>query len=230
MRLMNYNIHSGKDSAGQMNLEAMAQAIVDYAPDFAFVEEVAVNVSTAGPVDASAFLQRHTGMACHFARTIDWQGGQYGIALLSRHPVTDLRVHPVPDLEESQRDGWFEHRVVLTCQTMWQGRPVTLMMTHLGLSDGERVLGFSLLEKLVDEAPAPVILAGDLNTDPDEALLRPLLRRLSMDSTAYTYSTEQPERKIDYILTSPAFRVEGEEPLPCPASDHFALGKVIEWK
>ena len=109
MRLMNYNIHSGKDSAGQMNLEAMAQAIVDYAPDFAFVEEVAVNVSTAGPVDASAFLQRHTGMACHFARTIDWQGGQYGIALLSRHPVTDLRVHPVPDLEESQRDGWFEH-------------------------------------------------------------------------------------------------------------------------
>ena len=26
MRLMNYNIHSGKDSAGQMNLEAMAQA------------------------------------------------------------------------------------------------------------------------------------------------------------------------------------------------------------
>lgn len=225
--LMNYNIHSGEDEQGRMNLEGIMDVIRSVQPDFVFTEEVACHVSTAGDVDEAALLQDGLGMHVTFAKSIDWMGGDYGIALLSRQPVTDVQVYPIPDLEEEKRDRWFEHRIVLRCQTLYEGQPVTLLVTHLGLSEGERQLGVQLLCSLLDDITTPVILGGDLNTQPDEPLMAPLLERLQMHSTAYTFPSSDPNVKIDYLLTSPHWHVEAEYPLPDQASDHLALVKKV---
>ena len=224
--LMNYNLHSGKDAHGTMNLAAMTQVIAAVQPDFAMLEEVACHVTTAGNVDQRAILEEALGMECHFVKAIDWNGGDYGIALLSRRPVSRFQVYQIPDAEESARDRWFEHRVVYRCETLYEDRPVTLMGTHLGLSQRERELGVQTLCEILDDVSTPVILGGDLNTHPHEALLQPLLKRLKIHSTAFTYPALCPEVKIDYLLTSPHWQVQEEYPLPSQASDHLALVKT----
>lgn len=225
--LMNYNIHSGKDEQGRMNMDGIMDVIRSVQPDFVFVQEVACHVSTAGNVDEAALLQDGLGMHVTFAKTIDWMGGDYGIALLSRQPVTDVQMYPVPDLEQEQRDRWFEHRIVLRCQALYEAKPVTLLATHLGLSEGERRLGVQLLCDLLDDITTPVFLGGDLNTQPGDPLLAPLLERLQMHSTACTFPSSDPNGKIDYLLTSSHWHTEAEYPLPNQASDHLALVKKV---
>lgn len=222
-----YNLHSGKDACGEMNIQAMIDTLRGAAPDLAAVQEVACHVDSAGDVDEAALLQSGLGMRMVFVPAIAYRGGDYGIALFSRHPIRSARAYHIPDIPESERDRWFEHRVVLACEIDWPGEVVTVFTTHLGLSEGERRNGVALLCRLIDQTDTPIIVAGDLNTRPDEPLLYPLLERVQMHSTAYTYPAHMPEYKIDYILTSHHWQVENEQPLPSAASDHLPLVKVL---
>lgn len=227
MTFVSYNLHSGKDARGAMNLEAMLETLRGASPDLAALQEVACNVSTAGDVDEAAFLRNGLGMQMTFVPAIAYNGGDYGVMLLSRHPIRSARAYHIPDIPEGERDRWFEHRMVLACEIDWEGRAITIFATHLGLSEGERRNGVSLLCRLIDQTSTPVIVAGDLNTQPDEPLLRPLLERVKMHSAEPTYPTGAPDRKIDYILVSPHWRVESEHPLPSDASDHLPLLKKL---
>lgn len=227
LTFLSYNLHSGKDSRGAMNLDAMIETIREAQPDLAAVQEVACHVSSAGNIDEAALLRDGLGMHMLFVPAISYNGGDYGIGLLSRHPILSARAYHIPDIPEGERDRWFEHRIILCCDIGWNGQTITVLTTHLGLSEGERRNGVSLLCRLIDEAKHPVIVAGDLNTRPEESLLQPLLTRVQMHSSACTYPEKTPECKIDYILVSPEWHVENEHPLPSLASDHLPLVKSI---
>lgn len=223
-----YNLHSGKDSRGKMNLNAMIEAVRAENPDIVAVQEVACHVSSAGDFDQAAALRDGLGMHMAFVPAIAYNGGDYGVALLSRHPMLSVRAYHIPDIEEERRDRWFEHRIVLMCRIDMDGSPVTVLCTHLGLSEGERENGVRLLCRLIDECADPVLLMGDLNTAPDEPLLAPLLNRLGEHGAECTYPSEEPNTKIDYILTSPGWQVRREHALDSLASDHLALAAEME--
>ena len=76
----------------------------------------------------------------------------------------------------------------------------------------------------------PVFLAGDMNAEPESEEMQ-LLRKKWTDLTdrEYTYHTDKPEIKIDYIYARPADEIEFTDTRVCKEvrlSDHFP---VISW-
>lgn len=225
MLLMTYNLHSGKDSANQPNLQAMIETIREQNPDIVALQEVACRTLPTGNIDMPKILREELGMFQIFAPSIPHGGGDYGIALMTRFPVRSVRVHHIPDVPEAEREAHFEHRIVIVCDIETPEGIITFLCTHLGLSEAERKNGVAMLCRLIDENPYPVAVAGDLNTSACEELIQPLFERVKAHSTELTFPEKNCTHKIDYILTSPHWQVEKEEPLPSEASDHKALIK-----
>ena len=71
----------------------------------------------------------------------------------------------------------------------------------------------------------PVLLVGDLNARPDAEELRPLLNLFNdawgqKKDPGYTFPSNQPDRRIDYILHSDHFEVMDVFVPATEASDH----------
>jgi hypothetical protein len=84
VRVLVYNIHAGKDAAGKPNLEAIARLIRAHAADVVLLQEVDRGTQRSGGVDQLQVLMDGTGFGGAFGRTLDYDGGLYGIAALSR--------------------------------------------------------------------------------------------------------------------------------------------------
>lgn len=99
--------------------------------------------------------------------------------------------------------------------------------THLQHNDAaERVDQSEAIEEIVGELEDPAILLGDLNAVPTTPEIQNLTGFLQDAWTAagegpgYTYPTEIPDRRIDYVMTSPDVAVLDAEVVDTAASDH----------
>ena len=84
--------------------------------------------------------------------------GHYGNALLTRHPVLAVRRH---DLSFS----WREPRGALDVDLDVHGTEARIIVTHLGLTPGERRHQMRAILQIVatGSAATPVVLLGDIN-------------------------------------------------------------------
>ena len=87
IRVLTYNIHHGEGVDGKFDLPRIADVIKLASPDLVALQEVDQGTARASGVDQPAELARLTGMKVVFGRNIDFQGGGYGTAVLSRLPV-----------------------------------------------------------------------------------------------------------------------------------------------
>ncbi|HVX23552.1 MAG TPA: endonuclease/exonuclease/phosphatase family protein [Acidimicrobiales bacterium] len=149
------------------------------------------------------------------ARFVQARPGRWGIAVLSRLPVTD---HRVVTLEPLPRDRSGRGAVVVRVDA--GGRPVTVVGTHMShLSYGSprhyRALGRRLREEVGD---GPAVLAGDMNLwGPPVGILLGDWRRTVKGRT---WPAWRPHSQVDHILVRGSVRVLGGEVLPMAGSDH----------
>ena len=87
LRVLTYNIHHGEGVDGKFDLRRIAEVIKSASPDLLALQEVDQGTARASGVDQPAELARLTGMEVVFGRNIEFEGGGYGTALLSRLPV-----------------------------------------------------------------------------------------------------------------------------------------------
>jgi endonuclease/exonuclease/phosphatase family metal-dependent hydrolase len=77
-------------------------------------------------VDQAAELARLTGLHFAYGKAMDYQGGAYGQALLSRWPLTEFVVHPLPNPTQ------VEPRIAISAQVRPPGQPgFRFVGTHL---------------------------------------------------------------------------------------------------
>jgi endonuclease/exonuclease/phosphatase family metal-dependent hydrolase len=83
-------------------------------------------------------------------------------------------------------------------------------------------------------AREPVVLAGDLNAVPEAAELAPL-RSMFADAwtragegPGFTIPVEAPDRRIDYVLTSPEIGARSAAVIATDASDHLPVVADLE--
>ncbi len=77
----------------------------------------------------------------------------------------------------------------------------------------------------------PVILAGDLNFEPESDEYRKMQKRWTdtaiygKDKRNYTYPTEDPRKRIDYVFTTPSqkWEVISHRTPKLPYSDHLPV-------
>jgi endonuclease/exonuclease/phosphatase family metal-dependent hydrolase len=135
LRVLVYNIHAGKDAGGVDNVERVAAVVRESGADVALLQEVDRNTERSGRVDQVAELARRTGLHAVFGRSLDFQGGYYGIAILARWPaVADSTVHLPVTPAQARSGGSYEPRVLLHATVVAGGDTIHVLNTHLDAS------------------------------------------------------------------------------------------------
>jgi endonuclease/exonuclease/phosphatase family metal-dependent hydrolase len=231
LRLLSYNIHHGRGTDGAIDLPRIAAVITRTQPDLVALQELDRQTRRSGGVDQAARLGELTGMQFVFGQALEYDGGQYGEAILSRWQFRETRLHPLP------ADPGFEPRAALACRVAWSpGRDLWFVATHLDHThaDGQRRAQLREIVRLFPaDGPTPVLLAGDLNATPESPVLE-LLRPAWMSAGGGpTWPSAEPRKQLDYVFLrrSDAWHVEGVESIDQQvASDHRPLLVVLQWR
>ena len=202
LKVMTYNIHHcNPPSAGdKIDVEAIAKAIIAEKPDFVALQEVDVNTERSGKGKNQAKqLAELTGMQFYFSKAIDHQGGEYGVAVLSRFPILDSIKYGLP----VHADKPEENRTVAAITVMLPSKQkIIFASTHLGLKEPNRLLQAETIVSHFGKNELPMILAGDFNAVPESpvmAVFDPYFASSCSDCKP-TIPVENPTKTIDYIL------------------------------
>lgn len=224
---MTYNIQSGKNLYKERDIDFSASVIRKIQPDFAVINEVRSHTEDIGPVNQAQELGRLTGYYPVFGRSIDILGGEYGNAFLTRHPLLETEVIPIPNPPEEEREQYFEPRTILRSVIDVKGRRITVLGTHFGLSPAEQRLAVQTATETIRREENPVILMGDLNMTPDDEIIQPLLAALhdTADNrpAPKSFPSGKPEIKIDYIMHTEEIRTISLRSVNTQCSDHRPL-------
>lgn len=232
LRVLSYNIRHGDGMDRHIDLERVAKVIREANPDLVAVQEVDRGVKRSSGVDQPAELARLTGMHAFFEKNIEFQGGDYGNAVLSRLPVEYHKNHPLPQSQPREQRGALEVRVRVS------GRPITFIATHLDYhpTDAERLASIAMFKGMVERCgKMPVIIAGDFNASPDSEVLKRAVGFLrdTFDPAGpdrFTFPADAPHDRIDYILYTqyPTLKCVEYRIIPEPlASDHRPILAVF---
>ena len=224
MRIMSYNIHSGKNMDNMLDIAAIGEVIRGLAPDICALNEVRMRTKDIDGREIAPELADMTGMYWRFGRAIYFNGGEYGNAMLSRYPISFTRVVPVPDVPEGEREKRFESRAVLEAIVLTDKGPMQVLTCHFGLSRGEQERAAETVLSML-RTDMPCALMGDFNIEPDNGLIAKLRERLcdTAGDTPLTFPARGAGIKIDYIFLSNHFSCDGLKTQQTFASDHLPV-------
>jgi len=231
MRIMSYNIHSGKSMDNVLDIPAIANVVKELAPDICALNEVRMRTLDVGGLELAREIADAAGMYWRFGRAIYYNGGEYGNALLSRYPVSFSRVVPVPDVPEEERESRFEPRSVLEAIVMTDAGPVQALTCHFGLTRGEQERAVQTVLSMI-RTDMPCVFMGDLNIMPDNDLISVLREHLrdTAGEKPFTFPARNPDCKIDYIFASEHFACAEFVTEQTLASDHLPVFVDAELK
>jgi endonuclease/exonuclease/phosphatase family metal-dependent hydrolase len=231
-----YNIHAGKDTARQNNLARVADLVRGTGADLVLLQEVDRNTERSGPQDQPAELARLTGYSVAFGRTISFQGGDYGIAVLSRWPIQRDTLIPLTVTAPPGRTAeGREQRGVLLARVAAPGGPLAVLDTHLDHTGDDvwrvqEIAGVLRAAATVDARQVPVLVGGDLNALPESPIHEQLRAAGFRDvwpecgtGDPATFPMGTPVRRIDYLYLAGSVRCLEARVLPSDASDHRPL-------
>jgi endonuclease/exonuclease/phosphatase family metal-dependent hydrolase len=234
LRVLTYNIHHGEGLDGQFDFVRLANIISGARPDLVALQEVDSRTERAGGVDELAELGRLTGMYAAFGQAMDFQGGSYGVAVLSRWPMLTAENHPLPGSPDREP----RTSLTVTVNIGESGLRLQFTSTHLdqGRDGGSRVAQANdLNQQLVHGEDGPTILAGDMNSGADTEAIRVLDAQWTnvSPSDPTPSPSGRPRYRVDYVLVRPAdrWRVLESSVVDAPiASDHRPVLVVLEWQ
>src|SRR5882672_912475 len=232
LRVMTYNIHVGVGMDKKLDLPRIAAVINAQHPDLVGLQEVDRGVTRTQRIDEIVELSKLTRMEYAFAFNLHYQGGQYGVAILSRFPIraTDHRLFQ--NTREAERRGFIRAEVSV------DGRVLNFVTTHLDYQyeDGRLFEAQQLLSALKD-VQGPLVIVGDFNDIPAGRAYQ-LMRYQFGDAwiesrstdEGFSYPTDKPAKRIDYIFFRSTDRVRTKRAwiVKTEASDHVPVVADLE--
>lgn len=233
LRILTYNIHAGKDAKQVDNLERVAALIKEQDADIVLLQEVDKNTQRSGKVDQLGRLEQFTGMHGAFGKTLDYQGGDYGIAILSKWEITSTFMTPLKvEPPQTRAGGSKEPRGALTVVTKSPFGDLTIINTHIDASrddtyrkqEAPQVVA---LARSNERKGARVIVGGDFNSTPDSEVQKLVrasgLRDAWMEcgsGDGLSFPDDVPVKRIDYLFLTGKMSCTGALVLESRASDH----------
>ena len=207
--ILSYNIHHANppSKAGVIDVNAIADVINKQNVDIVALQEVDVNTSRSGvSLNEAEEIARLTGMTAFFAKAIDYAGGEYGVAILSKFPMENKKNTAVPTDDATKG----EHRTLATATIVLSGnKKFVFACTHLDAQheDVNRQLQIKKILEVLKEENLPVVIAGDFNALPNSDVIKQLdsyFTRSCVSNCPFTIPETSPNRTIDYIAFAPA--------------------------
>lgn len=195
LRLTTYNIQHGKGLDGKIDYERQARILHRAHADVAAIQEVDSMTERNGRLYALDEIGRKAKLFATFAPAINFQGGKYGVGILSKKRPISVRRIPLPGREE--------HRILLVAEF----KHYVVASTHLSLTEQDRIASIPLIVAEASRWQKPFLLMGDLNDTPDSPFYRELQRHFLFLNPPYdkTYPTDAPDSCIDHVaLFKPA--------------------------
>lgn len=240
VRVMSYNIHSGFNTAGDMDLEAIARVIEDSGAEVVGLQEVSRGQLISGVADQFEFLKNRLGFehAEYFGTT----DPTFGNAVFSRYPIVGHVEAHLPQVGTPLRRGYLG-------TTIETGNGMLLFIsTHLQHVNDPSVhaqdpegdlypVHREQIEAILTEwgGVEPAILVGDFNARPGWRQLEELLAAGWVDvwdqagtGEGLTANAANPEYRIDYVFHTPDLVAVDAGVIQSRASDHFPVVADIE--
>lgn len=202
IKVMTYNIHhtNPPSKPGVIDIDSIVEAIRAEKPDLVALQEVDVYTERSGPVHQAKAIAQALDMYVFFGKAIEYQGGEYGVAILSRYPLSDTVVHKLPT--KPGTNG--EPRVLAVAQvTLPDGTPILFGSTHLDAQKGpaNRQMQIDKIADIAALEDRPFIIAGDFNAKPGTKVIQTLDRhfRRTCQKCKPTIPAVFPTRAIDFI-------------------------------
>ena len=96
LKILSYNIKHGRGMDGRVDLKRTAEVIRSLSPDLVTLQEVDKNCTRSGSIDLTQELAGILKMEGRFGKFMNFQGGEYGMAVLSKFPIISHQVHVLP--------------------------------------------------------------------------------------------------------------------------------------
>jgi endonuclease/exonuclease/phosphatase family metal-dependent hydrolase len=235
LRVLTYNIYHGETTAGRVDMDLFASIIKEVKPDLVALQEVDKNAQRTGVIDITEELSKRTGLKGYFVKHRDFQGGEYGNAILSRFPAGDIDV--IQGYKSTLTGITIPFIYIRPGRSTGSGTEIIFNCTHLSTRPEDRkAQARQLMEYYLAADRAPMIITGDLNAEPHHEEIKMLLEEFAEADTTFqnTFSTRTGlVKKIDYILYPRNDQWEVlETEVICrgDASDHCAFFAVLRYR
>lgn len=231
LRVLTYNIHHGEGADGRFDLGRTAALIAGTGADLVSLQEVDRGTTRAGGVDQLAVLEQLTGLRGVYGKAMDFQGGAYGVAILTRRPVRDAANRALPTTPER------EPRTLLTVRVPLDGQTdLAFASTHLdqGRDASNRIVQAGHINEVLAASGDPTILAGDMNSRPDTEVIQVLEAQWNnpFPFPMPAAPPDPPRGLVDHVFVRPVgqWRPVGAQVVDDRmASDHRPLVVDLEW-
>lgn len=189
LRILNYNIRNAKGMDNITSYERIADVIESVSPDVVMLQEIDSVTERSNKVDVLNKLADITRMYSAYASAISFQGGKYGVGVLSKKRPLSWSSLPLPGREEVRTLLKVEYDDYI------------IFCTHLSLNKEDRLVSMKIIEEQAELYNKPIILAGDLNASPDSEEIMQLgsTWKILSNTKTPTFPSYNPKRTIDYI-------------------------------
>ena len=191
LKLMSYNIKNANGMDNVCNFQRIANVINNASPDVVAIQEVDSMTNRSGQKYVLGEIAERTQMHGYFAPAIDYDGGKYGIGLLTKQVPLRLQTLPLPGREEARTLILAEFVDYIYC------------CTHMSLTEEDRMKSLELVKAFTSSSTKPLFLAGDMNAEPESGFIKELQKDFQILSNPkqHTLPAPDPKETIDYIAT-----------------------------
>ena len=191
LKLMSYNIKNANGMDDVCNFQRIANVINNASPDVVAIQEVDSMTNRSGQKYVLGEIAERTQMHGYFAPAIDYDGGKYGIGLLTKQLPLRLQTLPLPGREEARTLILAEFADYIYC------------CTHMSLTEEDRMKSLELVKAFTSSSTKPLFLAGDMNAEPESGFIKELQKDFQILSNPkqHTFPAPDPKETIDYIAT-----------------------------
>lgn len=224
VQVVSYNIRHGEGIDGKTNYQRIARHFTAQGADVVAVQEVDSATSRSNGADVLAELAECSGLYPTFAKAINFEGGAYGIGILSKEQPLAVHRISLPGREEA--------RVLL----MAEFSDYVFCCTHLSLTPEDQMASIPIIIDNVKNIRKPVIVAGDWNALPEDAFVKEMKREfvLANDVNQPTYPADKPDSLLDYIAVKmpkgAAVHAENFTVIAdSVSSDHRPIAVQLKW-
>ena len=160
LRVGTYNIKCGA-SMIDFDMSRIAEDISSLNLDVVGLQEIDVMTTRSGGRDVLKLLAEALGYPYYrFTKSIDYRGGEYGTAIVSRFPIVDFKAELLPHAETA------DHQRSIGLATIdVNGAEIKFANTHLSVGEPSARQGqFERIAQLVKDS-ACFVITGDFNTE-----------------------------------------------------------------
>lgn len=203
LHIASYNIQHGVGMDNKLDYKRIAEALEGISPDVVAVQEVDSMTRRTGNTYSLGEIADHMRYYASYAPAISFDGGKYGIGILSRKRPIRTEQHALPGREEA--------RTLLVAEF----DDYVFAATHLSLTEADLMASISIIENVAKKCDKPFIIAGDLNAQPDSPFIKQLEKNFYIcNNKGKSWPADNPRECLDYIAV---YKSYGDVHRPGPA-------------